>query len=96
MTYHTTHLGVASFLRYGLGDAAHTLTTREGEGRTVTFTFDDPDARCFEMAKMFFSREGAPCTDSRVLLEANRDVRETVRLAMKTGRWEWEKANNEQ
>jgi hypothetical protein len=91
MNYSTTHQSLAAFLRYGLGDDAHLTTTRDGDERTVTFRFDDPDGRCSEMAKSFFSGEGAAISDARVLLEVSREVRNTITCAIKTGRWE--KAN---
>lgn len=93
MNYSTTHQSLAAFLRFGLGDDAHLTTTREGDGRTVAFRFDDPDGRCSEMAKSFFSGEGAAISDARVLLEVSREIRQTMTAAIRTGRWE--KTSNE-
>jgi len=90
MSYKTTHQSLASFFRYGLGDAAHRSTVRASDGRSVSFEFDDPENRCPELAKAFFSIEGAPVTDGRVLLEVSRAVRQTMTQAIKSGRWEWE------
>ena len=58
MNHHTTHQSLATFLRLGLGDLAASTTTREGDGAEF-IRFDDPDGRCSEMAKSFFSGEGA-------------------------------------
>jgi len=90
MPYCTTNLGLASFLRYALGDEAHFSTTREADGRTITFRFSDDKGRCSDLATGYFSKRGVPVTDARLLLEASRDIRRTSTVAIKAGRWDWE------
>jgi hypothetical protein len=87
MNYITTHQSLAAFLRYALGDDAHTMTEQDGDRRTISFTFDDPGERCSEIAKGFFAKAGAPVTDARVLLDVSRDVRKTITTAIKVGTW---------
>jgi len=83
---YTTHQGLATCLRFALGDAAHLRTYRRRDGR-INFEFADPEGKTDEIAKLFFSGELAT-GDARALLECDRAVRTTVRAALESnGQW---------
>jgi hypothetical protein len=84
--YTTKHFGFAAFLRYALGDEAHVSTIRFEHG--IGLSFDDPDNRCVELQKAFFSEEGAAVGDARALLDCNREITNTIFEAKRNESWE--------
>lgn len=85
--YQTRHVGLAAFLRYGMGDASHIRTQKVGSYSTV-FIFNNPE-RCKELEQVFFSRDGAATGNARELLDCARAVKMTVAVAQRdeTGTW---------
>jgi hypothetical protein len=72
-TYRTRHFGLAVFLRYALGDAAHLSTNADG---APLFTFTD-DGRCRELAEQFFADDSVTVGNAREFLEVSRTLRVT-------------------
>jgi hypothetical protein len=87
--YTTRHVGLASFLRYCLGDQAHVATGKAHNG-TFNFFFDDADEKCREFENAFFGEEGVAVGDARALLECSKDVRTTIAKASRAGDGTWE------
>lgn len=87
--FKTCHQGLASFLRYAKGDAAHLRTVRDESGR-MAFEFTD-DGTCEELSYLFFSDdcgEGAAVGNARALLECQREIRKTISDAINnSGEW---------
>ena len=75
----TRHQGFAAFLRFVLGDDAHTETEQTERG--FIFRFDDPESRFAELESAFFSEEGAGIGDARSLLENAKAIRAAVKAA---------------
>ncbi len=86
-TFKTRHQSTASFLRFRMGDNSHVSTVPDPNGR-ITFEFMDADHQCPEMVRAFWS--GAPVTDTRALLDADRAVRRTVSIALNSADRRWE------
>jgi len=82
----TKHFGLAAFLRYVLGDEAHVSTIRFENG--IGLSFDDPDNRCKDLQRAFFTTEGAAVGDARALLDCSRQITDTIFEAKRSGAWE--------
>jgi hypothetical protein len=82
-TYKTRRIGFASFLRY-LG-VPHVKTVRLFE-KAYEFYFDDPDGHCRTFEKQFY--EGASVADAWMMLERDREIKQTMKDASLTGVWE--------
>jgi hypothetical protein len=79
----------ASFLRYaGIPHVATLKLTNT----LFQFHFDDPENQCRRLEYEFFSGCAA-VTDAMALLEADRELKHTIKLAnaSETGRWEVDK-----
>ena len=85
--YTTRHVGLASFLRYALGDDAHRRTEKVGNFSTL-FIFSDTEL-CVKLEHEFFNSEGAMVSNARELLDCARAVKMTVAAAQRseTGTW---------
>jgi len=80
------HVGYAAFLRYCLGDDAHTATTKIPTG--FTFSFDDKDDQCNDLHVAFYSPEGAAVGNARALLDCAKAIKTTLAIAKRLGSWE--------
>lgn len=85
--YQTRHVGLASFLRYALGDDAHLRTEKVGNFSTL-FIFSDTE-RCGELEREYFSKDGAMVSNAHQLLDCSRLIKATVAKAQRsdTGTW---------
>jgi hypothetical protein len=90
--FYTCNFGLATFLRFALGDDAH-LATMKVDGGRASFVFrDDPQGTCRSLANEFFSEEGAAVGNARQLLECSRAAKATLAKADRSedGTWEIE------
>jgi hypothetical protein len=91
--YSTKHIGLATFLIYVLGDAAHLATEAEHE-RSCRFHFDDPNRQCKALGDAFFSPEGAAIDDARALLECKNQIVNSTKAARHSPDGTWERNTN--
>lgn len=75
----TSHQGLATILRFILGDQSHIRTYTDG--RNIVFEFSDPQDEAPELSKAFFDPEGMAIGNASSLLEMNRRLRQTIQLA---------------
>ena len=81
--FKTRHIGLASFLRYA--GIPHIATVRLFE-KAYQFVFDDPEDQCRKLEYEFLS--GCPVADAMSLLEADKALKQTMKDASESGRWE--------
>jgi hypothetical protein len=81
--YKTNRVSFASFLRYA--GISH-LSTLKLSDKVVQFQFDDP-AQCKQLEYEFLS--GCAVANALELLEADRDLKRTIKFASENdGRWD--------
>ena len=82
--YKTRRVTFASFLRYA--GIPHVSTVKLSN-TLFQFEFDDPENQCRRLEYEFFS--GCAVGSAMELLEADRDLKRTIKVAnaSKTGRW---------
>jgi hypothetical protein len=90
--FYTCNFGLASFLRFALGDDAHLATMKTDNGRTSFVFRDEPQGTCRQLADAFYSEEGAAVGNARQLLECSRAAKATLAKADRSedGTWEIE------
>jgi hypothetical protein len=80
--YVTRHFGLASALRFCLGDSAHLATFVEPGSKRISYEFADHEGVCEKLAGVFFSEQGMATDDARMLIEAAREVKKTMSAAI--------------
>lgn len=81
--FKTRVIGLASFLRYA--GIPHVATVRLFP-KTFQFVFDDPEDQCRKLEYDFLS--GCAVADAMALLEADKALKQTIKDASESGRWE--------
>jgi len=82
--YKTHRVSLASFLRYSGIPHVSTLTL---SSKVVQFEFDDPEHQCRKLELEFLS--GCAVANAMELLEADRDLKRTIKFASENdGRWD--------
>lgn len=81
----TIHISLASFLRYA--GIPH-IATLKRFAKSYRFVFDDTDDQCRKLEYDFLS--GCAVADAMALLEADRELKQTIKVASESGRWDTE------
>jgi hypothetical protein len=92
--YTSRHFGLASALRYILGDSAHRETWVENGTKRISYAFRNTNGECEKLAAVFFSDAGMATGNARDLIEAAREVKKTMTAAINTdGEQIWRNPN---
>jgi hypothetical protein len=94
-TYSTTSQSAAAWLRYSIGDNAHTGTIMETNNRARFEFRSSPELSCEELVELYYGSNPVVATDASRLLVSLHKIQKTMTAAHRSKEGIWRNQNNE-